>query len=110
MYHHTDDGGFKAIASQVEWRFKVAQPPGSFPKGAYFTTLPPHTVDLCTKLLIPKRKTEFLFEFSGDDGLRRLDDGKGRGRYVFYSAADYIVARQRQQYKGKSEAYSMESE
>ena len=106
MYHYTNDEGFKAIASQADWRFKAFQPPGPHPKGAYFTTLPPDTLDLCAKLLIPKRKTEYLFEFAGGEDLKPLDGGRGRGRHVFYSPADYVVPPSRQQYKGKSSGYN----
>lgn len=57
MIHYTDGDGFKAISSQVDWTFKAAKPPGPHPVGAYFTPLSPHTADLCTKLMIPRRKT-----------------------------------------------------
>lgn len=103
MYHYTNDKGYKAIASQVDWTFKAVKPPGPHPIGAYFTPLPPDTPDLCTMLLIPKHKTEYLFEFSGAEGLIPLDGGKGRGRHVLYSGRDYVVVQQRQIRKGKSE-------
>ena len=106
MFHYTDDDGFKAIASQIEWRFKAFDPPGPHPRGAYFTTLPPDAPDLCAKLFIPKRKTEYLFEFSGGDDLKPLDGGRGRGRFVLYSPVDYVVAPPRQQYKSRSADYN----
>ncbi len=105
MYHYTTDVGFKAIRSQVEWKFKAAKPPGPHPYGAYFTPLRPDAADLCTKLLIPKVKTEYVFEFSGDEGLEKLDNGKGRGRHISYSPVDYLVSDARQKYSGKSKDY-----
>jgi len=82
MYHYTNNDGFKAISSQVDWRFKAQKPPGPHPVGAYFTQLPPDMPDICAKLLIPRTKVEYLFEFTGDSGLTPLDGGKGRGRHI----------------------------
>jgi len=108
MYHYTDGDGFKAISSQINWTFKAKKPPGPHPRGAYFTPLPPDTVDLCTMLMIPKRKTEFLFEFTGDEGLQPIDQGKGRGAYVLYSPIDYVVEKARQRFRDKTANYGSE--
>lgn len=38
-----------SVAAGALWKMRL----GPHPVGAYFTPLPPHTADLCTKLLIP---------------------------------------------------------
>jgi len=93
LFHYTNDVGFKAISSQPVWVFKASTPPGH-PFGAYFTTLEPGTEKLAKRLRIPKAKTEFVFCFAGQTGLKPLDGA--RGQYVFYSPHDYEVERAQQ--------------
>ncbi len=105
MYHYTTVDGYKAISSQPDWVFKAAKPPGPHPVGAYFTPLPPGATDLCTRLLIPRRKVEYTFEFAREDGLRTI---RGRRRIdVFYSPTDYVVNRTGglQRYAGPAAAH-----
>ena len=101
-YHYTTVDGYKAISSQLDWTFRAAKPPGPHPVGAYFTLLPPNTLRLCSKLLIPRAKVECVFEFSGGEDLLPLDGG--RGQHIVYSPADYMVSRAsgRQSYAGRS--------
>src|SRR6266849_6159819 len=89
MNHFTDRDGYNAISSQPVWVFIAAQPPGSHPFGAYFTTLPLETPNLAQRLRIPKSKLKYIFVFSGDQGLTPLPGG--RGEYIFYSGTDYPV-------------------
>lgn len=105
MYHYTTVDGYKAIASQPDWTFKAAKPPGPHPFGAYFTPLPPTTPRLCTKLLIPRRKAEFVFEFADAGDLRPI--AGDRGRHSFHSIDDYVVARaaDRQVFAGRSDQH-----
>lgn len=100
MLHYTNSEGHKAIASQTTWRFKAAQPPGDRPFGAYFTSLRPCR-NLCARLRIPKEKTQYVFCFSREDGLCRLEGG--RGDYVWYSPEDYYVLQPDQEYNGLTE-------
>ena len=93
MFHYTDASGFKAIGSQTTWVFKASKPPGH-PLGAYFTTLGPDADKLAKRLRIPKAKTEYVFSFTGDTGLKPLDGA--RGQFVFYSSGDYAVDQSRQ--------------
>ena len=108
MFHYTDTGGFKAITSQVTWTFKAQAPLGPHPVGAYFTTLPPATSNLARRLRVPKEKLDQAFAFSGADGFRPLDDGRGRGEYIFYSPTDYDVTRDRQRFAGPTLAFPAE--
>ena len=101
MLHYTDDAGHKAIASQVDWIFKAAQPPPDKPFGAYFTTLRPNANRFSARTRIPKTKQAFVFHFDGDEGLEPLDGGKGA--YIFWSPVDYVVVKPRQRYHGPSE-------
>lgn len=101
MLHYTDDGGHKAISSHPVWKFKAGKPPGNRPFGAYFTTLNPDTANLASRLRIPKRKLAYVFRFSGDEGLKPLEGG--RGRYIFWSPSDYDVEVPRQLYHGRTE-------
>jgi hypothetical protein len=94
MYHYTDGAGFKAICSQTDWIFVASYPPGKHPKGAYFTTLGPETPNLALRLGIPKEKTERYFSFVDRGDLEPLRGG--RGKYIFFSSADYRVESQRQ--------------
>jgi hypothetical protein len=98
MNHFTDQAGFNAVSSQQNWHFVAHQPTGSHPFGAYFTTLSRGTRNLAQKLRIPKSKTQYVFEFNGNQGLQPLPGG--RGAYVFFSATDYDVDAARQIYSG----------
>lgn len=96
MFHYTNDKGYKAISSQHVWLFKASSPPGSRPKGAYFTSLPPGTINLAKRLFIRgcAEKVAFVLSFSGGDDLKPLEGG--RGRFIFYSSEDYPVEKLRQ--------------
>jgi hypothetical protein len=98
MYHYTDEDGYKAIKSQVVWRFVASQPPGNHPFGAYFTTLGRNTPNLAQRLRIPRSKVEYVFEFVDVGDLKPLPGG--RGQYIFYSPTDYLVDQPRQLYSG----------
>jgi hypothetical protein len=98
MNHFTDKAGFDSIASQPEWHFKASQPPGDHPYGAYFTTLPPQTLNLAVRLRIPRSKLEFMFEFSDVGDLTPLRGA--RGSYILYAPTDYWVEQNRQEYRG----------
>jgi hypothetical protein len=98
MLHYTDNVGYNAICSQVDWTFKAAQPPGDRPLGAYFTTLRRDERRFSARTRIPKTKQEFVFGFDGQDGLEPVQGGKGA--YIFWSPADYTVLRPRQRYHG----------
>jgi hypothetical protein len=91
VYHYTDREGYNAIrAGGSDWKFSASQPPGDHPFGAYFTTLPPDTVDLARRLGIPKRKLEYFFQMHlADETLRRLPGG--RGTFILYSPTDVVV-------------------
>jgi hypothetical protein len=101
MLHYTDDAGHKAISSQVDWTFKAAQPPGGRPFGAYFTTLRPDAHRFSARTRIPKAKQAFVFGFDGQDGLEPVEGGKGA--YIFWCDADYLIVKARQQYQGSTE-------
>jgi hypothetical protein len=96
VFHYTNDKGYKAIGSQPTWLFKALQPPGDHPKGAYFTNLPPGTTNLGKRFFVRgcRDKTEFVFCFSGEVGLKPLKGG--RGAFVFSSEEDYPVEPPRQ--------------
>jgi hypothetical protein len=100
MYHYTDKDGYNAIRSQPIWLFLAEQPPGDRPFGAYFTTLPPDTPNLARRLRIPREKLNFVFDFTGRDGLRPIEGD--RGRFIFYSPSDYSVEPSRQVFAGES--------
>ncbi len=100
MQHYTNKSGYEGIGSQSDWRFLAGRPPGDHPIGAYFTSLGPDTRDLAQKLMIPRSKLMYRFEFSGDGGLQPLRGG--RGAFVFYSSTDYVVTPLRQVYKGET--------
>jgi hypothetical protein len=96
LFHYTNTKGFNAIRSQRTWLFKASQPPGDHPEGAYFTTLPPRTINLGKRIFVRgcRDKLEFVFHFSGDDSLKPLPGG--RGQVIFYSPKDYTVEFDRQ--------------
>jgi hypothetical protein len=99
MNHFTDTDGFKAIAASTTWRFVADQPPGDHPFGAYFTTASPDDPKLWKKLMIPKRKREFVFSFVDRGDLTPLRGG--RGRFIFFSPEDYEVEPVRQLFAGE---------
>lgn len=98
MNHFTNKSGYNAIRAASPWLFRAAQPPGDHPVGAYFTTLARGTKNLAQRLLIPKEKTEFVFEFADTGELVPLPGG--RGYFIFYSPTDYSVPKSRQEYHG----------
>ena len=104
MFHYTDKPGWNAIRSQVTWRFNASQPKDpDRPVGAYFTDIEPSKENLRVlhkKIRVPKAKQEYVFWFDGLDGLTQLNGGTGRDRRIFFSPADYLVAKQRQRYEG----------
>lgn len=101
MLHYTDQAGWNAIRSQLDWLFHAHQPPAGHPFGAYFTILPPDTINLAKKLRIPKRKREFVFCFTGYDGLIQI--AGGRGDFIWYAPNDYRVARESQTDNGRTD-------
>jgi len=98
LYHYTDQQGYNSIRAQPVWVFKVSQPPGDHPLGAYFTTLDPKTPRLAQRLGLPREKLKYVFCFRGSEGLRRLRGG--RGQFILYSPQDYTVPPSRQVYCG----------
>lgn len=102
VYHYTGQPGWNAIRSQVDWLFKASQPPGDRPYGVYFTTLRIDAPKFHKKTRIPVEKQEYVFAFTGKEGLEERDDGKRP--FVLVSPKDYLVAEDRQQYNGKSES------
>lgn len=103
MNHFTDKAGFDGIRSQPTWIFKAQQPRAlRHPPGAYFTTYAPDEPRLSVKLFVPREKLAYLFSFQGDEGLLPLPGGRGRLERIFYSPNDYPVARERQDFHGRS--------
>ena len=103
MLHYTDSEGSKAIGSSPEWLFRAAQPPGdpkAHPFGTYFTDLAEGDPMLARKLRIPRAKLHYVFEFVDKGDLRRLPGG--RGRNIFFSPVDYLVARELQLRSGST--------
>lgn len=98
MLHYTDKSAYNSISAGTDWLFKASKPPGNHEVGAYFTTLNPNTPNLATRLRIPKSKLEYVFNFSGQQGLQPLDGG--RGDFIFWSRKDYNVIKSRQLYDG----------
>lgn len=101
MLHYTDQNGWNSVRSQVDWLFLAQKPPSDHPFGAYFTNLPPDTINLAKKLRLPKRKLEFVFCFSGSTGLIQL--AGGRGAFIWYSPINYVVSQLRQHAHGRSD-------
>ncbi|HEX4792853.1 MAG TPA: hypothetical protein VH370_03620 [Humisphaera sp.] len=101
VYHYTDQPGWNAIRAQVDWLFKASQPPGNRPFGVYFTTLRVDAPKFHKKTRIPVDKQEYVFAFTGTEGLEQRDEG--RRPFVLLSPTDYLVAKHRQTYNGKSE-------
>src|SRR5258708_5185871 len=104
MFHYTDKDGWNGIRLQKTWRFTAEKPPAKYrPIGAYFTDIEPTETNLKTlykRIRVPKAKQEYVFKFTGVDGLRQIEGGRGRERHIFYSATDYDVVESRQQYEG----------
>ena len=101
ILHYSDDDGYKAISSQINWTFKASQPPGENEFGVYFTTLPPDAHRFSARTRIPKAKQKFVFAFVGTDGLLPKEGGKRK--YIFWTPHDYILDEPRQAYHGLSE-------
>lgn len=106
IFHYTDKDGWNAIRSQVVWQFKASQPRApERPAGAYFTDLEPSAANrrvLYKKIRVPRQKQQFVFWFSGREGLTQLNDGKGRDKRIFFSPGDYFVGKERQQHAGET--------
>jgi len=103
IMHYTDAVAYKAISSQKDWAFHAPQPPGDNEFGAYFTTLPPDAHRFSARTRIPKDKQKYVFAFTGAQGLRPKEGGKGA--YILWTPDDYQVtqASNRQQYNDLSE-------
>jgi hypothetical protein len=99
-FHYTDRDGWNAIRAQPTWRFKASQPRDpNRPKGAYFTDIEPTALNLrllYKKLYVPKPKQQYVFWFTGRDGLAQLNDGHGRDARILFSSVDYDVIEARQ--------------
>jgi hypothetical protein len=106
LFHYTNAKGFNSIRSQPTWLFMALQPPGDHPKGAYFTTLPPGTINLGKRLFVRgcRDKLDFVFHFSGDEGLRPIPGD--RGKWIQYSTDDYLVTQDRQIAHGALDSFS----
>lgn len=100
VFHYTDEAGYKAIISQVEWTFRASRPPGDHLFGAYFTTLPPGSPRLAARLGLPREKTTFVFCFRDIGDLQRVRGG--RGEFILFSPSDYIVDESRKAFSGPS--------
>jgi len=112
VFHYTDKDGWNAIRSQLNWRFKAAQPRDpQRPRGAYFTDLEPSQANLRTlheRLRVPKSKQQFVFWFVGTDDLSQWKDGRGRDQHIYFSPHDYDVAAARQRSEGATDEVSKE--
>ena len=102
LFHYTNKKGWNGIQSQRTWLFRAVAPACGHPTGAYFTTWPPDDPKLATRLRVPKKKLEYLFEFLSKDELTPLEGGRGRG--IVYSPEDYSVAEPQQRRCGEREA------
>lgn len=74
--------------------------------GVYFTDIEPTPVALRTlfkHIRVPKRKQEYVFWFSGTEGLLQWKNGRRREKHIFYSPTDYRVAEGRQKYCGATQ-------
>jgi hypothetical protein len=110
MFHYTDKAGWNAVRSRVVWLFKISQPKDpDRPKGAYFTDIEPSPENLRVlykKIRVPREKQDYVFQFSGADGLTQLSNGTGRDKRIFFSAVDYPVTKDRQEYEGATQPLS----
>jgi hypothetical protein len=105
LFHYTDKAGYDAISAQPVWHFKAAQPVDPRKEaGAYFTTKPPDDPRLF-KLGIPRVKREFVFVFVDEGDLKAL--AGGRGQYILYAAADYLVEPDRQRWHGRTDEWTL---
>lgn len=106
-FHYTDMQGWNGIRSQIDWTFKATQPRDpDRPIGAYFTDIEPTEESLRTlhkRIRIPKVKQEYVFWFTGREGLTQLFDGRGRDKRIFFSPADYCVPTERHRHGDKTE-------
>lgn len=113
VFHYTDKEGWNAIRSQPIWRFKASQAKAlDRPVGAYFTDIEPSEANrrtLYKRLRIPKTKQEYVFGFSGQAGLTRLFEGRGRDQRIYFSPVDYDVEEGRQSYEGQTRSFSEHS-
>lgn len=101
MNHFSDKQGYNSIHSQADWLFRAARPRARHRKvGAYFTTLDPGTKNLAMRIRVSRDKIEYLFQFSGQDGLKPIPGD--RGAYILYTPSDYTVVKRRQHYHGKT--------
>lgn len=111
-FHYTDKQGWNGIHSQPTWCFKATQPRDpERPVDAYFTDITPTEVNLRTlykRIRVPKVKQEFVFWFSGREGLLQHRGGRGRDKRIFYSPIDYDVAKSRQRYGNQTEGLRRE--
>lgn len=101
MLHYTDKTSWNSIRSQVDWTFKAHKPRGPHPAAVYFTTLPPNTPNLASRLRIPSSKVAFVFCFANAGDLTPLSGG--RGEYILYYLGDYVVVKDRQEDCGPRE-------
>lgn len=103
-FHYTDKQGWNGIRSQQEWIFKASQPPDpDRPFGAYFTDIEPTTESIRTvykRIRVPKVKQEYVFRFTGRQGLTQLYNGRGRDKRIYFSPIDYNVSSDRHEYAG----------
>jgi hypothetical protein len=94
-FHYTNTAGWNAIRAQPAWHFKTFQPNDpERPRGAYFTDIEPTETNLRTlykRLRVPKLKQEYIFWFTGTEGLTQFRDGRGRDRRIFFSPVEYVV-------------------
>jgi hypothetical protein len=92
------------------WLFKASQPKDpDRPKGAYFTDLEPSAENLRVlhkKVRVPREKQEYVFQFKGAEGLMQLNNGTGRDKRIFFSALDYEVVKDRQDFEGGTQTLS----
>lgn len=103
IFHYTDRSGYNQIRSGPTWMFRAHQPPPrdpDHPTAAYFTTLGPETRHLAARLRIPAEKLAYIFVFEDAGDLVPLRGG--RGQYILYATADYVVGPERQHYHGES--------
>jgi hypothetical protein len=107
MFHYTDKDAWNAVRSQTTWRFRASQPRDrDRPCGAYFTDIEPSETSLrtlYTRIRVPKVKQDYVFWFTGTDGLTQLNGGRGRDRRIYFSPLDYDVAEERQKHGGPTE-------
>jgi hypothetical protein len=110
IFHYTDKSGWNGIRSQRTWQFKAMQPiDPDRPFGAYFTDIPPTEENLRTlhkRIRVPKIKQQYLFWFTGSDGLQQHNGGSGRDKRIFYSSADYDVVEERQEGEGETDGFT----